>query len=53
MKKLYMKPICEVIVIKQKHGLLMSNSEVEFTENIGANSYSFEVEEDDEEDIIN
>lgn len=47
MKKKYVKPCLEVIkVINQR--IMMSNSEPEVTYNIGANSHSFDVEDDDD-----
>lgn len=47
MKKIYIKPTTEIIYIANQC-IMMSNSEPEVTYNIGANSYGFDTEENDE-----
>lgn len=52
MKKIYIKPNIEIIEIKINR-IMMSNSEPEVTYNIGANSYSFDTEDDEEDNNKN
>ena len=52
MKKKYVKPILEIIRVDNQR-LMVSNSEPEVTYNIGANSHSFDVEDDDNESDSN
>ena len=47
MKKIYIKPTTEIIYIANQC-IMMSNSEPEVTYNIGANSYGFDTEEDED-----
>ena len=46
MKKQYIKPEAEIIYVYANKHVLMSHSEVEVTENIGANNYFFDEEEE-------
>ena len=48
MKKRYIKPEIEIIHVDTNKHVLMAHSEIEVTENIGANNYFFDTEEDDD-----
>lgn len=47
MKTKYIKPEIEIIKVQWRRNFLMSHSEVEVTENIGANNYFFDTDEED------
>ena len=51
MKKIYKKPITEVIYVELNYKILTGSNdkEPEITENIGANVYNFDVVDDEED----
>ena len=50
MKTKYIKPITEIISLSEQKYIMMSNSEIEVTENMGAKENNFDWDDDDIED---